>query len=223
MYTPDGRWYWDGLQWRPIARPGPVWARPFARADAHAYAAVTFLALAAVGAGLFLLVEELFVAYLLYPSPVFPELASPAFLVGQYATFAGLIGAAIAVPVWMHRAYRNLPALGATGLRWSPAWAAAGWFIPLAQLVIPLLVAYDLSAHAGGDTGRPSPLLVPWWAAWLAGYVLGLVSNQLGSFLHVALAIPSDLALLGAGVLLILIIQGVTRRQRARHGELHGA
>lgn len=220
-YTPDGRWYWDGQRWQPVVQPGPAWARPFARADTRAYASITFLVLAAAGAGLFLLVEGLFLAYLLLPSPVFAEVAGPAYLLGQYATFAGLVSSAVAVPMWTHSAYRNLPALGATGLRWSPTWAAAGWFIPIAQLAVPLLVAHELSARTSGD--RPSPLLVPWWAAWLGGYVLGFVSNQLGSFAHIVVAVLSDLALVGAAVLLILVIHDTTRRQQARYRELHGA
>jgi hypothetical protein len=45
---------------------------------------------------------------------------------------------------WFHRAYKNLASLGATGLRYGAGWAIGGWFIPLANLVLPKRIANDL-------------------------------------------------------------------------------
>ena len=150
------------------------------------------------------------------------------------ASLAGFVGAAIAVPMWMHRCYRNLPALGATALGWSPAWAVGAWFIPIANLVLPYMVAREVWAKASGSPVRSSSLLGLWWAAAVAAVLINLIGNFHGNFqagnveTRIALgtgasALFNSLAALAsvvAGVLLITIIRRITRRQRERYAEL---
>jgi len=120
----------------------------------------------------------------------------------------GLVGGAVSVPMWMHRAFRNLPALGAQGLRWSPAWAAGAWFIPIANLFVPYHVMKELWPGSDGE-----PLLVRrWWAAWIAAYALQVASNQLARYTRVGgdvTGILNDVVTVAAGVLLILVIRRI--------------
>lgn len=226
-YTPDGRWYWDGLQWRPVPAPGPLWARPYGPPEGRAAAAVALVALAIAGTGLFLVGHSLDVlAALMAPGSIVDAVSTGVQLLAGFAYLAGLVGAAIAIPMWMHRCFRNLPALGATGLSWSPGWAAGGWFIPLANFVIPYLVTRELWINAGGEPVPAWSLLPAWWATWVGAYLLQVTAGWVGRVSRVggdALDILSDLGLLLAGVLLIAIVQGITRRQRARHAQLAGA
>jgi hypothetical protein len=97
-----------------------------------------------------------------------------------------LVGAAIAISVllalvlvilviiWTFRAMKNNEALGRAGARFSPGWGIAGWLIPLANLVIPVLILQDLWRGSDASTARGSQYwrsnkgsaLVGWyWAA----------------------------------------------------------
>ncbi|MFC1995866.1 DUF4328 domain-containing protein [Chloroflexota bacterium] len=46
--------------------------------------------------------------------------------------------------MWIHRAHRNLPSLGVSGLKYSPGWAVGGFFIPILNLRIFRLDKYIL-------------------------------------------------------------------------------
>ena len=218
QYSPDGRWYWDGRQWLPVVAPGPAWGRPYAPAEGRAAAAVALVGVGIAAAALFLLGEGLHLLATLFAAGSALALAAGViFLVGYLAFAVGLVGGAISVPMWMHRAYRNLPALGAQGLRWSPAWAAGAWFIPVANFVIPYGVMRELWRGSGGPPESFSPGL--WWAALLGANAVRIAAVQVARFSPAGadvLGMVSDLGIVAAGVLLILIIRQVTGRQRAR-------
>jgi len=133
-----------------------------------------------------------------------------------------VVGAAIVVPMWMHRAYRNLPALGEQAMRWSPAWALGGWFVPFANLVIPYLCLRELWNGFGDE--RPLPQLH--WAAWIGIYVLSLLSGfvpRTGARQRAdVFGILTDVAVILAGFLLTTMIWRVSRGERDRETELHG-
>ena len=130
-----------------------------------------------------------------------------------YLLFGPLIGA-LAMAWWARAVYRNLASLSALSLDWSPRWAAAGWFIPVANLALPYLVLRD------AWPGRDRILLRLWWASWLATFSLGIVSTVLHSVtnglplvLGDATGLGGDLALLPAGVLAAIVIVTITRHQ----------
>jgi hypothetical protein len=220
QYSPDGRWYWNGQQWIPVTVPGPQWARPYAPPEGRSAAAVALVGLAMAGSVLFFVGEGLdLIAALAAPGSGIEVAGLVVLVLGLIVFLAGLTGAAIAVPMWMHRAFRNLPALGEQGLRWSPAWAAGGWFIPFANFVIPYRVIRELWSSSGD--GQPLPQR--YWAAWIGAYALQLLSNQFMRFsrpLGDVFGILNDVALVLAGYLLITIIRRATRRQRDRHEQL---
>ena len=95
-----------------------------------------------------------------------------------------MIGCIVAFCLWTHRVYRNLPALGARGLRYTPGWAVGWLFVPLANLVIPLLVFSEIWNNSmpirpdatRGKRRRISLLLVGWWAANLLMFVVFVVA-----------------------------------------------
>ena len=74
---------------------------------------------------------------------------------------------------WVYRANRNVRALGAVGLRYTPAWSVGFFFIPIAHLFVPYLVLKELwqaSSAQSGTTWRStpvSPVLGAWWAVEL--------------------------------------------------------
>ena len=238
QYSPDGRWYWDGRQWRLIIAEGPAQGRPYAPPDARATATVTLVALviggqtlSLVGEGLallprvapFALLSGGLLAFLVGVLTTLVDFAGPA--IASATSLAGFVGAAIAVPMWMRRCYSNLPALGATELRWSPAMAAGAWFIPCGSLILPYLVARDLWAKPGGRLVPSWPLLELWWGAWVVLNLVGHidVSSDGITFGAEGRGPFNSLAALGAlvaGVLLILITRRITRHQRDRYSEL---
>ncbi len=71
--------------------------------------------------------------------------------------------------VWLHRVTAALrQAQGAT--RFSPGWAVGGWFIPLAQLVLPFLSMKDVWDRTVKQNGWVVAL---WWTT----YVLTIAIN----------------------------------------------
>jgi hypothetical protein len=76
--------------------------------------------------------------------------------------------------VWLYQARENLDLRGEYYLRWAKGWSIGGWFIPLANLVIPARVVAEV--HARSQPGAPRqwrmPRVVLWW--WLS-FILGVV------------------------------------------------
>ena len=136
------------------------------------------------------------------------------------------IAAAIAFLAWMHRAYRNLPALGANRLGYSPRWAIGAFFVPVLNLVHPYQVVRELwreshSDPAGAGTTL-SPTLVRWWwvlfvASVLADPVIGRLAEaamgRLDAGGRLELLVVGEMAEIAAGALAIVIVTRITRLQ----------
>jgi len=92
-----------------------------------------------------------------------------------------LIGVALLTAVaflfWIYRAHKNLKALGATDLKFSPGWAIGGFFVPILNIVRPYQVVTEIwKASAAGArrsatlnwTYEQTPLFISlWWGSWL--------------------------------------------------------
>ncbi len=76
--------------------------------------------------------------------------------------------------IWLYQARENLDLRGERLLRWAKGWAIGGWFVPLANLVIPARVVGEVYARSepGAPPGWRMPRVVLWW--WLA-LILGIV------------------------------------------------
>src|SRR5207248_492505 len=109
----------------PVTVPSPVWARPYASGGRRAAFAQISLG---VTVAIFALAAWLDLLTMMIAATAGPLLTDDQFtLIDQLQValtvvwLAALVIAAIAFLVWIHRAYRNLPAVCTTGLNSSPA------------------------------------------------------------------------------------------------------
>ncbi|MFE9116338.1 DUF4328 domain-containing protein [Streptomyces sp. NPDC007172] len=128
---------------------------------------------------------------------------------------------------WFHRTRTNAEVLDPGSCSTGPGWAIGVWFVPLVNLVMPWLIARDVTrasvrpapAHTG--RGAPFALLNAWWLAWVASKVLALIGSRLpAAGADVAAAhrgagvmIAIDVLNLAAAVLAILYVRQLTYRQ----------
>lgn len=96
-----------------------------------------------------------------------------AVLMGAY--LAALAVSGVLLITWMLRARRNLEAFPGSTAGWSPGWAVAGWFVPLANGVIPFLVMAGI-ARSSLFRARTRP----WIAVWWVGYVGAMLTWNFG-------------------------------------------
>jgi hypothetical protein len=83
--------------------------------------------------------------------------------------------AAILFIAWLYRARANLRGLPEAYPRLPAGLAVAGWFIPIANLLLPLFVVIDVG-RASGCRGRIGRLAVAWWAAFVLAVLASLAS-----------------------------------------------
>ena len=156
-------------------------------------------------------------------------------------TFAALVAATITFIAWFSRAYKNLPALGATELRYRAGWSIGAWFVPFLNLWRPKQIANDIwrasDPEARPDQGaewrdKPVPgFLTTWWVLW----VVSLYAANLTLRLYIGEETPQDIRRsdyadilhlwvdIGAAVLAIVVVRKITRRQAERHARIAGA
>jgi ABC-type Fe3+ transport system permease subunit len=142
------------------------------------------------------------------------------------------IGTAACFITWMWRAAKNNEALGRQNPRFGPGWAIGGWFIPIANFVIPLLIMQDLwrgsdvtseRGSIGWRRAKGSGLVGWWWAALLLHVIrLGGGGNadernpdlsEIQSSNRVALA--GFCFAVPAAVLAIFVVRRLSARQEA--------
>lgn len=119
-----------------------------------------------------------------------PALAVLMMTVGAIAQFLPIlvIGVFLACVIcyllFVHRAMKNLHVSNARGLSISPGWAVGYSFIPFLNLVMIYRVMKEIwEASADPDRGRHSApqLLGWWWGLYLAGNILGRISDALAN------------------------------------------
>jgi formylglycine-generating enzyme required for sulfatase activity len=88
-----------------------------------------------------------------------------------------LIPTAIVFLAWFYSAHKYLNDLGAQGLKYSPGWAVASFFVPFLNLYRPYRIAQEIwrasnperiASSADWKNGRRSLLIVFWWLCWIA-------------------------------------------------------
>ena len=212
-----------GTMWYvPVPVSAPPWARPYEPADSRADASIVLVAQSALGFAI-LAFQEAFGPSLTLPArSLVAVVAVFALGGGTLLAYLGLLGAAIAVPMWIHSSYRNLPALGSRG-HLSPAWAAGCWFVPVANLVLPYVAVRDLWVASGaigrlGGSLTAGSLIAGWWIVWVGAWVLRVATGYLpwSGYLD---AVSAGLMAL-AGALFITIVHVVSRGQRERAAAL---
>lgn len=152
---------------------------------------------------------------------------------GRVAVFALifvvlLLATVVVFIIWHYQLATNAQVLGGT-MNLGPSWAIAGWFIPLANFVLPAL---QLRASARASGTRPLPLLFFWAAGYSVAfitYVAGIVQSPITAPLPTVTSVESYFAKIAqadrtaaigliitvvAGVLAILTVTTLTRSQR---------
>lgn len=134
--------------------------------------------------------------------------------------------------IWLHRVTKNLDALDAVG-DYSPSWAVGWWFIPFANFVVPYKVVKDVWEKSDPNikeetdywhSFNPGLLFGGWWAFWLLSRFVGRAADTYANklettdqwFVLTKIIMVFDFLSIIAGVLCILIVLGIDKRQEAR-------
>lgn len=145
--------------------------------------------------------------------------AEGALLILQFILF--LVGAVVTLR-WIYLAHVNARALGASDMMVSPGWAVGWFFVPLMNLFMPFVAMRELwkaSARPADWQLEPVPAgLVLWWVLWIAAGVSGVVSFSLAMDAETMAGVDifnfiSDLAYIGAALLLAWIVGGIQAMQ----------
>jgi hypothetical protein len=139
---------------------------------------------------------------------------------------------AVVFLIWFFRAHRNLGALGAQHLQYSPAWAVGGWFVPFLNLVRPCQVAQEIWRFSD-PSGIRSPVYAAhgsalvgwWWAMWIIGGILGQISFRLNLnadspqdyLVATWVALGSCVVGLPLAALAIGVVYQINKNQEERH------
>jgi hypothetical protein len=162
--------------------------------------------------------------------------------VGQMSAVISLIAiaaflfTAVAFLMWKHRAYRNLRALGAKQLRFTPAWVVGYYFIPIMNLFRPYQAMKEIALESdpkrhfenGWDRRNTSggALIQFWWFLFLVRPVLQNFSqayvarNPSLKDLETAVCIDLafNLASVAAAVLALLLVNRIDKHQSIKAG-----
>lgn len=144
--------------------------------------------------------------------------------------------------MWIHRAHRNLPALGARDLKFTPNWAAGWFFVPFMNLFRPVQVVTEIwkasspdrNAFEGTSDGTAwksaptSPVVGLWWAAWIIAGIVGQIAARLSlsaETLETLLAsswaiLFSDAIDMVAAVLAIMVVSNIDKMQEAKAAQI---
>lgn len=157
----------------------------------------------------------------------------PALLVFFVAmAFVGsLVLGAIFFGLWVHRAARNLRALGRSGMKFSPAGCIGWYFVPFANLVRPFKAMSELwrasesDAEADGQAwvtkGTSTSMLGVWWGCWMVGNVISNVSARMDDpTASGSVGLVGSALIAVAAVVCILLMRGVSARQAAAAARL---
>jgi hypothetical protein len=149
-----------------------------------------------------------------------------------------LFATAVCFLMWFHRAHKNLPALGAGNLEYSPGWAVGGFFVPFLNLVRPFQVMreiwkasdpeVDLSVPHSWLYVATSPIIGFWWAAWLIAGFLGQIAFRLSinntsideMVMLTYLTIASDAVSIIAAAFAIVLVRSIDERQEQKFRRL---
>ncbi len=123
----------------PGVMDAPAWARPYKSARTRAIIATIALSL--------ILASTLFLVWIIQHYDAAVDLFGDEnnLRIGWTVISVAMgLGGVVTFFLWVGRAYRNLPALGANELEYSPRSAIAWWLVPLVSLVVPLRMMIEL-------------------------------------------------------------------------------
>jgi hypothetical protein len=132
-----------------------------------------------------------------------------------------VIGAVVFFFMWIHRAHKNLPALGRQRMEFTPGTCIGWFFVPIANLWKPVQAVAEIWKASDPDgeddwrAGAVTPWLGIWWATWLIGNALENVSS-IGHTKAAAVDGVATAFTAIAAVALVVVMRGIDQRQGAR-------
>lgn len=141
-----------------------------------------------------------------------------------------LVTSAALLLTWMYRSFKNASALDIV-TSFSPGYAVGVWFIPFANLWLPLQAMRSLDAASVADDDETGWSGVAarsdttvWWVLWIVHNVLSNITFRIdgGGVASVILGTLSTLALAVAAMLLSRIIARVQKGLDRKAGLLAG-
>lgn len=97
-------------------------------------------------------------------------------VLSRLALNAVFVLSAIPILLWFYTAHANMRAAGITGLRRSPAWATASFFVPFANLYIPFAATRELANRSAGEpehfADSSVDAVTSWWGCWVASAIV---------------------------------------------------
>jgi hypothetical protein len=214
--------------------------KPYESGHLRALLAITFLAL---GAGINLLSIIVNAALsgtlggAVDPDAVYEfgeSLTEIVYVLVALLNFITFVISAVLFLMWLHRAYRNLPALGARPLETTPGWAVGYFFIPFVNLIKPFHVVREIwnksdpeaqSYEGFGSYSMGTPAIIGWWwAFWIIANISARIIDRITGnaetisemITATRLGIVADVLLVIAAVLAVLVIRGIDERQEAK-------
>jgi hypothetical protein len=131
--------------------------------------------------------------------------------------------------IWFYRARKNADAFGSVFQRFGAGWAIGGWFCPIVNLWFPYVIAKDIlddterDPNAGWPQRPFRPLLLLWWLAYVALFVMGFVESAAsdsktpdGLHHYTNVVIAATIARLVAAALALVVVRQITAAQTKR-------
>lgn len=115
--------------------------------------------------------------------------AHDAYAAGMGFFLLMFFGTAVLTIIWAFKAHKTTDALYPIHRSWTAGWSIGGWFIPIANLVIPKLVLNETERIAFAP--RPGGIVSPEWRqqstsalgwAWWAFFVIGWLTFGVGTY-----------------------------------------
>jgi hypothetical protein len=88
---------------------------------------------------------------------------------------------------WFYRAYRNLPSLGAKGLKFKPKWVIAYFFIPILSVWKPFTALQEIwseSTYDSSGSTKITYILLIWWILFVISNIIGY--SKVSGYLNAA-------------------------------------
>jgi len=135
--------------------------------------------------------------------------------------------------IWLHRAYRNLPALGARNLAYSPQWVVGGFFVPFLNLVRPFQVVReiwntsdpDVTNDSSPQSTRTPPLVGWWWTLFLISSFMSRMTlhggTTVSSMLDMSwIMLVANILDIPSAILALLVVRAINTRQEEKSKRL---
>jgi hypothetical protein len=133
--------------------------------------------------------------------------------VAQVISLIGYVGAIVMFLIWLTRARANAERAVPGSQRLSAGWAVGGWFVPVANLVLPFRAVSDL--WRASCPARGATLVVAWWAVFVTAYVCSISALVVssGPAASVLSVLDGLLTVVAAGLIAVVIAQVSTAQE----------